>query len=66
MPLSEQAIANKKRYSKEYAKNHYKRFPLDFPIAKYEEIQAAAEKAGESVTAYIKNAVDTRMKSENQ
>ena len=61
MPLSEKAIAKKKQYIKEYAKNNLKRIPLDVQIEKYEEIKKASEEAGETVNGYIKKAIDNRL-----
>lgn len=65
MPLSEKALANKKQYSMEYAKEHIKRIPLDVQIEKYEEIKKASQKAGETVNGYIKKAIDNRLNSSN-
>ena len=63
MPLSEQAKENKRKYTLEYAKNNYKRIPLDVQRSKYDEIAQAAENVGESVNGYIKKAIDTRLES---
>ena len=57
MPAKE----NKSKYDIQYAKNNLKRIPLDVRKEKYEEIKAAAEKAGETVNGYIKKAIDQRM-----
>ena len=48
-----------------YSKKSLKRIPLDVQKEKYEEIKAAAEKAGESVNGYIKKAVDKRMERDS-
>lgn len=53
-----------KKASIEYAKKNLKRIPLDVQKEKYEEIQAAAAAAGESVNGYIKKAIDERMERE--
>lgn len=66
MPLSENALNNKKKYNLEYKKNHLKRIPLDVQMDKYEEIKAASEKVGETVNGYIKKAIDTRLESERK
>lgn len=63
MPLSDQALENKKQYNLEYAKTHLKRIPLDVQSDKYEEIKEAATAAGETVNGYIKKAIDKRLKS---
>ena len=51
--------------SVKYKANNIKRVPLDMQIADYEEVKAAAEKAGEKVNQYIKNAIKQRMEREN-
>ena len=53
--------ANKSKYDIQYAKTNLKRIPLDVRKEKYEEIKAAAEKAGETVNGYIKKAIDQRI-----
>lgn len=60
MPLTE---AQKKANLK-YRKENVKRIPLDVQKEKYEEISAAAEKAGIPVNRYIKNAIDEKMERE--
>lgn len=52
-------------YKIKFAKENYKRVPLDLKKEKYEQIKAAAEKSGESVNGYIKTAVDQRMQRES-
>ena len=44
-----------------YAKKALKRIPLDVQKEKYEEIKAAADRAGETVNGYIKSAIDQRI-----
>lgn len=60
MALSEQ----RKEYLYEYQKTKLKRIPLDVTKEKYEEISAAAERAGIPVNRYIKNAIDEKMERE--
>jgi uncharacterized protein (DUF1778 family) len=48
-------------YDMEYAKKHLKRVPLDFQRERYEEVAAAAEAAGETVSGFIKKAVAERI-----
>lgn len=55
------ANENKTKYDIEYAKTKLKRIPLDVQKDKYEEIKAAADRAGEKVNQYIKKAIDERM-----
>jgi predicted HicB family RNase H-like nuclease len=38
---------------------------LDVQKEKYDEIKAAADKAGETVNGYIKKAIEQRMENEN-
>lgn len=58
--LSEKALENKKRYSMEYAKKHYKRIPLDVTQEMYDQIKAAvanSEDKKETVNGLIKKAI---------
>lgn len=57
---------SKTEYNIKYAKTKLKRIPLDVQKEKYEEIKAAAERAGESVNGYIKRAVDERMERDSE
>lgn len=50
--------------SVKYKANNIKRVPLDMQITDYEELKAAADKAGEKVNQYIKNAIKQRMERE--
>lgn len=56
-----QELDKKTQYNLAYAKKNLKRIPLDVQREKYEEIQSAANAAGESVNGYIKKAIDERM-----
>lgn len=58
---SAESYQKKMQYSMEYAKQKYKRVPLDVTLEKYEEIKNASEIAGETVNGYIKKAIDMRM-----
>lgn len=58
---SAESYQKKMQYSMEYAKQKYKRVPLDVTLEKYEEIKNASETAGETVNGYIKKAIDMRM-----
>lgn len=62
MPSKEE----KAKYDMEYAKKNLKRIPLNVQKEKYEEIAAAAERAGKSVNGYIKEAIDEKMSREQQ
>ena len=61
MPLSEKALANKREYIKEYTKENIRRIPLNVQKSKYDEIKKASEEAGETVSGYIKKAIDNRL-----
>ena len=56
---------SRKKASIEYSKRSLKRIPLDVQKEKYDEIKAAADKAGETVNGYIKKAIEQRMENEN-
>lgn len=60
---SAESYQKKVQYTMEYAKQKYKRVPLDVNIEKYEEIKKAAASVGESVNGYIKKAIDNRITS---
>ena len=57
MPTKE----DKAKYDINYAKAKLKRIPLDVQKEKYEQINAAAVRNGESVNGYIKKAIDERI-----
>lgn len=49
-----------------YMKNNYDEIKTRVPKGKKAEIQAAAEKQGESLNAYVIGAVERRMKAEQE
>lgn len=55
---------NKKRYNIEYTRTHLKRIPLNVQKEKYEEIRSAADASGKCVRAWIKEAIDARLRDE--
>lgn len=57
---------DKAKYDMEYAKKNLKRIPLDVQKEKYDEIAAAAERAGKSVNGYIKEAIEEKMERDKQ
>lgn len=61
MKLSEKAMAHKL----EYARDMYKRVPLDLKKDKYNDVKRAADNAGETVNGYIKTAIDMRLSADN-
>lgn len=50
--------------AQKYKKDNIKRVPLDMQITEYNEVKAAADRAGEKVNQYIKEAIRQRMSSE--
>ena len=62
MPASEARL----RANKKYASSHYDSIRIDFQKGDKERIQALASARGESVSAYIRNAVYARMEQEAQ
>lgn len=60
-------MGNKKRtdYLIKYAKDNYKRIPLNVKKDKYDQIKSAADRAGESVNGYIKTAIDQRIERDS-
>lgn len=61
MPYSEY----QKKYSIEYAKNKYKRIPLDVPIAQYDQIKSHSQERSETVNGFIKRAINETMERDN-
>lgn len=55
-----------KKATIKYAKKNLKRIPLDVQKEKYEEIKQAADRAGETVNGYIKQAIEERMQREKE
>lgn len=55
---------DRKKYLAEYKRTVLKRVPLEVRREFYETIQKCAEEAGESVTGYIKKAVQMRIDEE--
>lgn len=56
--------SKKTAYQNEFIKQAYDRINLTVPKGQKELIQAAAERAGESVNAYINTAIAERMERE--
>lgn len=50
--------------AQKYKKDNIKRVPLDMQITEYDEVKAAADRAGEKVNQYIKEAIRQRMSRE--
>lgn len=53
-----------KRATMKYIAANYKRVPLNLRIPEYEELKKVAEASGESITAYIRRAIEMRMEAE--
>lgn len=66
--MSESKKANKKKikYIMQYAKDNYKRIPLDVRIEDYERFLKASQKANESLNGYIKKAINERIEREKE
>lgn len=47
-----------------YVKNNYDRIELTVPKGQKDIIKAAAESVGESLNAYVRNAIDQRMEQD--
>jgi len=54
-----------KRASAKYHKTHIHRVSLDLQNEYYEKVKEHAENAGESVSSYIKNALNRRMQEKD-
>lgn len=52
--------------SEKYKEKNIKRIPLDVQKTKYEEIKAAADKAGKTVNGYIKEAIEEKMQRDHE
>lgn len=49
-----------------YKAKAYKRIPLDYPIAEYDDLKRAADQAGESVNGFIKQAIKDRIAKQSR
>jgi len=56
----------KQEYNLKYAKEHYKRIPLNVTLEKYEEIRSHAETRSESVNGFIKRAIDETIQRDQE
>ena len=52
---------NKPGYMLQYQREKLKRVPLDLTKEKYQEVKAAADRAGTSVNGYIKAAINEKI-----
>lgn len=55
----------RRKYLYDYHKKNMKRVPLDLQLSDYEELKAAAEKNGESVNGFIKQAITEKLERMN-
>lgn len=54
---------DKKSYDQAYAKEHFKRVPLDMPLSEYEALREHMEKIGETkVNAYLRRIISEEIK----
>lgn len=58
----EEKKQKRKEYLISYQKEHYKRVPLDIKKEDYQELQRIAKSVNEPVNAFIKTAIDERIK----
>lgn len=65
MSRSEESKKRKQKKDNQYVKEHYHRISLNIKNKKYEEIKQASFQTGETVTGYIKKAIDDRLSSSN-
>ncbi len=63
--MSDNKPFDKRAYDMEYHRTKIKRVPLDMQPDLYRTIKAAANKAGQRVNEYIKQAIKERMEREN-
>lgn len=56
--LSENAIANKRRYDSEYLKEHYKLFAVGLPKEEYEDLCKLIKKNKLSKVQFVRNAFE--------
>ena len=50
-----------KEYRYKYEREKLKRIPLDVQLSEYQDIKQAADKAGQSVNGFIKQAIRDRI-----
>lgn len=62
---SDRTSARKQNYDMQYADTHLKRVPINYQKHEYELVRLAADRAGQKVGTYIKQAVRERMEREN-
>ena len=58
-------MKKKMDYDNQYAKAHYHRIALNVKNEVYEDIKYAADISGESVSGFIRKAIDDRIDNEN-
>jgi len=63
MPRSKESKEYQKQYILKYKKEKYHRVGLDLTHENYAQVKAAAENANETVTGYIRKAIQQRMDS---
>lgn len=63
---TDKTSATKKNRDMKYADEHLKRVPINYQLADYEQVKAAADRAGQPVGTYIKQAVKERMERESK
>ena len=57
---------SRSEYITAYKKAKYKRIPVEVTKEKYQEVKAAADRAGTSVNGFIKSAIDEKIDRESR
>lgn len=57
----EKVKRTKKQYDNQYAKEHYKRVPLDLKFELYNKVAAAADAAGVGVNTFIRETLEEKL-----
>lgn len=59
-------MINRTHSINEYKKTNYKRFLLELPKEKFEQIKSHAKERSESVSGFIKRAIDEQIKRDSE
>lgn len=63
--MSDTKKKNNSEYKIQYAKDNYKRIPLDVRIEDYEKIKKASQKANDSINGFIKKAINEKIERDS-
>lgn len=64
--LSKQAMQNKYKYINQYKKNNYKRVEINLSFETYTKIKTICDNTNQSVSGYIKAAINDKLENENE